>query len=130
MEVSARAARRLAGLLLALLAAGCAEQPASGRTSLHDFQLTGAGADEKDAFCADFALTVAQVQRYFARAEVIDSAALHDKFDYLPCWVRGSAIDGDTAVMWEIRAGGTASTRTPDGHTVLYGCRKCAAEFK
>jgi hypothetical protein len=120
--------------VFAVLAAGCAgahpDYSSSAPPSLSDVQIAGQGAAPTDAFCADFRLTAAQAERYFERARAIDSVTLHDRFDYLPCWVRGNAKSQGALVAWEIRAGGTASVRWPDGHTVLLGCRECAAEFK
>ena len=71
-------------------------------------------------------MTPAQVTAFFKRAQLIDAARLHDKFDHLPCYIRGTAVQNGKAATWEIRAGGTGKiTVKKTGATLLYGCTTC-----
>jgi len=121
-------------LCLAVSSADCT-MPGSSSPSrppiVRVLEIKAHGADSSDAFCTDFQLSVSAAQQFFDRARSIDAAALHDQFEYLPCWVHGTGRDeGNHTVSWEIRAGGTATVLWPDGHSTTLGCRQCAAEFK
>lgn len=119
--------RPLLGLLgpATCLAVACAAPYA--REALEDFRVTAQGQDAGGDFCRDFTLTPAQASGFFGRAEVQTAAQLHDRFDRLPCWVRGSARSGKGIWQWEVRAGGTARLVAPDGGVQLLGCSACEA---
>lgn len=120
---------RRSRLLLAALPAlvlpliGCAAPPPT--PVFDDVQVASHGQDEGGAFCADFVLTPSQVRTFLARAVAIDAMTLHDRYDLLPCWVRGTARDGHGLWRWEIRAGGTARLESPAGDVTLLGCDAC-----
>lgn len=85
------------------------------------------GFDAGGEFCNDFKLTPAQTQWFFRRARVMGADTLYQRFNELPCWVRGKARVRGSTWQWEIRAGGTASLTQPDGNVWLLGCTSCDA---
>jgi hypothetical protein len=110
-------------LLVVALLSGCGT---SGfNPSLSDFDVISHGADPGGDFCRDFNLTAADAKGFFAKAEVVDAMQLHDRFNHLPCWVRGTAHDARGTWQWEVRAGGTAWLSGPAGTTVLLACSTC-----
>jgi len=76
---------------VALSLPGCAATPA--RPTFDDLQVIARGQDSGGEFCSDFALTVAQARTFFAKSAAVDAMTLHDRYDLLPCWVRGTARD-------------------------------------
>jgi len=124
-----RAARGLfAGATLAAaasLVACAAPSAATAPRSFDELQVTSRGQDDGGAFCADFALTPSQARTFLARAVAVDAMTLHDRYDLLPCWVRGTARDARGSWRWEIRAGGTARLESPTGDVVLLACDGC-----
>lgn len=122
------AARCRPGLVLAALAviAGCGLMPVSSSyQGLSDFRVLSSGHEEGGGFCSDFRLTASQAQWFFSRATALDARQLHDRFDHLPCWVRGTAASSQGRWEWEIRAGGTARLTARDGRVELMGCARC-----
>ena len=102
----------------------------SPHLQLTEVRSTTRGTDVEGAFCADFDLDSSAAADFFASANVIDAADMHDHYDYLPCYVRGTAKDKASDVVWEIRAGGTATVQAPNGAIIFLGCRKCADDFR
>lgn len=125
--------RGLIGAFGCLMLAGCAAPPAapaSRHASLEDVRVTARGADVDAAFCADFTLDATQAREFLSAAHVLNDRELHDDFDFLPCYVRGTGTRNGVPVRWEIRAGGTA-TVTADGEAaVQLGCKECAQKFR
>ena len=118
---------RDAGLLLALaLMTGCASATQEVRPGgMSHFAVLALGQDAGGDFCKDFRLTSRQVEAFFSRARETSPQQLHDGFDLLPCWVRGTAHSAQGMVEWEIRAGATARVNLPDGSVRLLGCDDC-----
>lgn len=110
------------------LASGCAA-PAN-RGDLGDFRVLSRGQDDGGDFCRDFSLTPAQAAWFFGRSKVLTAAQQHDRFDHLPCWVRGTAAGGGGTWQWEVRAGGTARLVAPGGAVRLLGCDDCDAVLR
>jgi len=108
---------------VALSLPGCAATPA--RPTFDDLQVIARGQDSGGEFCSDFALTVAQARTFFAKSAAVDAMTLHDRYDLLPCWVRGTARDARGLWRWEIRAGGTARLESPAGDVTLLACDAC-----
>lgn len=125
--------RGLIGTFGCLILIGCPAPPpapVARPASLEDVRVTARGADVQAAFCADFALDAAQARAFLSAAHVLNDRELHDDFDYLPCYVRGTGTRNGVPVRWEIRAGGTA-TVTADGEAaVQVGCKECAQKFR
>jgi hypothetical protein len=118
---------RYAGLLLlAAVATGCG--PSKPVVSdVASFQVLSRGQDKGGEFCQDFKLSQPLVERFFSLATVRTPQQLHDDFDQLPCWVRGTGKSRRGSFEWEIRAGGTARITLADGSVELLGCDKCEA---
>lgn len=119
-------ALELATIAGALALAGCASAPQPG-AALDEVRVDSRGADPGGGACGDFALTAAQARYFLARAVVVDERRLHDGWDVLPCYVRGTARSSAGPWRWEIRAGGTATLETPSGATELRACSECDA---
>lgn len=66
-----------------------------------------------------------EIQQFFIEADVKTPREIHDEFEYLPCYIRGTALVGGQTVTWEIRAGGTAEIVYPDGRRIERGCATC-----
>lgn len=109
-----------------LIGFSCAAQPVHhAKNKLVNIQVLSHGYDDGGEFCKDFNLTPIQVEWFFSRAKELDAQLLHDQFDILPCWVRGTARSSQGASQWEIRAGGTARIVSENGAVALLGCDKC-----
>ncbi|NJD05990.1 MAG: hypothetical protein FIA97_05775 [Methylococcaceae bacterium] len=92
--------------------------------------MEAAGSEADGEFCRGFHLSGEQARWFFQRAQRVDAQALHDRFDHLPCWVRGVAEGDGGAWHWEIRAGGTARLIAPEGAVTLLGCSDCEAVLR
>ena len=112
--------------MAALALAGCASAPQAG-AALDEVRVDSRGADPGGGACGDFALTAAQARYFLARSVVVTDRQLHDGWDVLPCYVRGTARSSAGVWRWEIRAGGTATLETPSGGTELRACGECDA---
>ncbi|TVT47851.1 MAG: hypothetical protein FHP94_13145 [Denitromonas halophila] len=75
-------------------------------------------------FCADFVLSEKQAQAYFAHASVVTQQTVHDDYDVLPCFVRGSGKRGSQSCEWEINAGGTGHVNCAQ-QSYLTACKDC-----
>jgi hypothetical protein len=93
--------------------------------ALRDIAVTEHGSEPGGDFCKGFDMTPTQVASFFGRAKVLDARAMHDKFDHLPCYVRGTALWRGMPAKWEIRAGGTATLIPQKGKAKQYGCLRC-----
>ena len=109
-----------------LILAGCASAPVVG-AALDEVRIETRGMDAGGEACADFSLTAAQARYFLARAVVVDDRQLHDGWNVLPCYVRGTARSPAGVWRWEIRAGGTSTLETPSGGTELRACSDCDA---
>jgi hypothetical protein len=67
--------------------------------------------------CGSFRLSNAQARRFLSRAAIVTRPELHDYFDVLPCFVRGTAEFGGYLATWEIRAGGTGTVTLTGGES-------------
>jgi hypothetical protein len=92
---------------------------------LNSIAITERGAEAGGEFCKDFDMTSVQVSAFFSRAQLVDARALHDRFDLLPCYIRGTAVWQSQPATWEIRAGGTGTVTVKTGAPLLYGCSRC-----
>ena len=119
-------ALKLSTTLAALILTGCASAPQPG-AALDEVRVDSRGADPGGSACGDFALSAAQARYFLARSVVVTERQLHDGWDVLPCYVRGTARSSAGVWRWEIRAGGTATLETPSGATELRACSECQA---
>ena len=113
-------------LIVVLALAGCASAPQPG-AALDEVRVDSRGAEPGGGACGDFALSAAQARYFLARSVVVTERQLHDGWDVLPCYVRGTARSSGGVWRWEIRAGGTATLETPSGATELRACADCDA---
>ena len=94
-----------------------------------NIKVTSAGVDEKNSFCKNFNLTDKQAALFFERSHKITTKTMHDKYDYLPCYVKGTSSLKEMQCEWEVRAGGTAEVSCGKSNYML-ACNKCDALFK
>lgn len=76
----------------------------------YNVAVTQRGTDERDPvskYCKDFTLSAAQAKSFINKAAIVTQRELHDYYDILPCFVRGTATFHGYPANWEIRAGGT-----------------------
>lgn len=111
-------------VVLVMLIAGC--QGASYTPArLQNISIVERGVEHGGGFCSDFDMSPVQVSSFFNRAQIYTASDLHAKFDILPCYVRGTAMQRASKVSWEIRAGATGVITVSDKGAVLFGCVNC-----
>jgi len=94
------------------------------RLAFSNIIVTTSGSDEKNSFCKKFNLTNKQASLFFEKSLVITTKVMHDKYDYLPCFVKGMSSLKKSSCEWEIRAGGTAEVICGKTNYLL-ACDKC-----
>jgi hypothetical protein len=114
---------------VALAAAIAAASPAAAFDRVHDVHVLEVGADEANAFCADFLLSNRQATLALKQSRRITTEQYLEQFDFLPCYVQGTARLGDAPVTWELRAGGNGTITRADGEVIYLGCESCAQTF-
>ena len=117
----------LAAAACLLFGAGC--QAASELKQVSDVHVLQARSSEQGAFCADFRLTDAAAADSLHNAREISKQQYDQDYDYLPCWVSGTAKAGDRAIEWELRAGGNGLVRDARGTVIYIGCEACRESF-
>lgn len=103
--------------------------PAFSFDGLRDVHVTKVASDEPGAFCADFLLSNRQAASSLKQATRVTEEQYLHQFEFLPCYVRGTAQLGGDPVAWEIRAGGNGTIKTADGEVVYLGCAECERTF-
>lgn len=121
------ATRRICGLALGAMLA-CAS-PAAALEGLSDVHVRKVGADEAGAFCADFLLSNRAAALSLEQSARVTQEQYLQQFDFLPCYVQGTARLDDAPVTWEMRAGGNGTITTADGEVLYLGCESCAQTF-
>ncbi|PCK08640.1 MAG: hypothetical protein COA42_08175 [Alteromonadaceae bacterium] len=87
-----------------------------------------ARSEHKSSFCSGFTLTTTQAEAFFNRGREIDGITLHEKFDWLPCYVDGRISNPELNMNhcpFSIQAGGTASIRCDGGKAFIWACDQC-----
>ncbi len=85
------------------------------------------GVNEKDQskeICANFILSEEEVRQFFKKAETIPYSKIHDSYNWLPCFVRGTYTKEGKASEWNINAGGFATVKSSET-TTYFGCEGC-----
>lgn len=85
------------------------------------------GVNEKDPskeICANFTLTKEEVRQFFKQADIISFSKIHDSYNWLPCFVRGTYTKEGKVSEWDINAGGFATVKSSETTTYL-GCEDC-----
>ena len=103
--------------------------PAAALDGLRDVHVQRVGADEPNAFCADFLLSNRQAAAALQQAARITREQYLQQFEFLPCYVRGTAELGGDPVAWEMRAGGNGTIMNADGKVIYLGCAECERTF-
>lgn len=112
-------------LFLVLVACGKNEDSSKRESVIFsDVAVIEIGSDEENTFCKNFKLTNEQAVLFLKRSRMITAKTMHDKYDYLPCYVKGTSKIKDKKCNWEIRAGGTAEISCSDNNYIL-ACDKC-----
>ena len=87
---------------------GCATGPSLGPA--HKVAITGSGGERpNDPECRGFNMPLKEAKRFLSRAKIITPYELHDSYDWLPCYVTGTAEFRGLPATWLIRLGGTGS---------------------
>jgi len=94
------------------------------RLKLTNIVVTTSGSDEVNSFCRKFNLSDKQALLYFEKSFVVTEKIMHDKYDYLSCFVNGTSSLKNSSCEWEIRAGGTAEVICGKTNYLL-ACDKC-----
>lgn len=121
--VNLRKSTALIGIMVAI--AGCA---LNGSKDFHRASVHSAGSDELTSLCVTFRLTDDQTQQFLNRAKPITAQQLHDHYNYLPCYVKGTVMWTDERAVscdFTIRAGGTAELVCDDGEGYIFACETC-----
>lgn len=94
--------------IFALFTTLCLPGCVKANTEFTVTEVTGRGTDgDSGSFCSDFSLTDKQAQHYFDKARQVSAKEVHDQYEYLPCYAKGTAKRDGQICEWEIRAGGT-----------------------
>ena len=110
-----------------LSAVACANQAAE----FSNAKVTNNGSDKPNSLCQNFQLTNQEALTFFTKAKPIEIIELHNQYDYLPCYVKGTiALNKEDSTKkiicdFNIRAGGTAELTCGNEETTFYGCKKC-----
>lgn len=94
------------------------------KISVRDF-----GSEKAGSFCEDFRLNDGQARLFFSRAKVVSAKELHDEYDWLPCYVKGSIISAGQEYEWEIRPVGIGKLVDKSGNVWWLGCKDCDEIF-
>lgn len=117
-------------ILLTLGLAGCsAVAPTKPAAVVSKIQVQQVGVDLGGEFCKNFTLNNEQVAQFFKQAQEVTFKELHDRYDYLPCFVKGTLETHSQECEFSIRAGATAEVWCSDGRQWFYGCSSCGDLF-
>jgi len=81
-------------------------------------------SDYNDPMCKKFSLDNKQAKTILNKSFIINARIMHDKYDYLPCYVKGTASHNNKQCQWEIRAGGTIEVEC-NGSNYILACDDC-----
>lgn len=114
---------KIAFIFFLTLLASCSILERKNGIIVKSVDSTGVDGSSRE-FCSDFDLSIQEAQSFFERAELISISQLHENYSFLPCYVRGSALQKNKVCSWEIRAGGTGEL-TCGEYVQMYGCTTC-----
>lgn len=97
---------------------------------MSNIQVTEVGSDGEAEFCREFKLNNAAAKAYFEEAEELSFKRLHDEYDHLPCFVKGTVQRQGELCEFTIRAGRTAEVLCENGQQFFYGCTSCDHLFQ
>ncbi len=117
--------------LLMLTIVGCETSvPNTPISAKNTFIVTSANSsnDGSDLFCKDFNLSQSQAEKFFNRGHEINGIELHQSYDWLNCFVKGSLSNTELNMKncsYSIQAGGTAAIVCQNSLSVLWACDTC-----
>ena len=100
----------------------------SGATSKFTVLSALSRSESVEDFCSDFNLTVPQAEIFFNRGKEISAKTMHDKFDWLTCYVEGRLTNESLSIQsctYAIQAGGTATIQCDPGQAYIWACDNC-----
>lgn len=100
---------------------GCA----SATPGFANAHVSAIGSDSPNEFCSDFRLSDEQVLEFLGRSREVTIEEFHNEYDYLPCYVRGTATRNRSKCGFEIRAGGTVELSCENGEGYMMVCDTC-----
>lgn len=115
-------------MMLVVVVATVTACASTEKRSFDNVRLTGFGSDRPDSLCENFRLTQAQAGQFLNRVRPINARQMHDHYNYLPCFVKGTVTRiGQSHEICDliIRAGGTVELSCEGGQTYLYACDTC-----
>lgn len=120
-------------LLGILLLSGCSTlciTPSPESTRQLGFEVLSAQSRSKseDNFCAGFTLTASQAEAFFNRGKEIDAITMHNKYNWLNCYVEGRLSNkalGFNNCSYSIQAGGTAAIQCSSDKAYIWSCDNC-----
>ncbi|WP_019602770.1 hypothetical protein [Teredinibacter turnerae] len=109
-----------------LVLTGCsANSSQATANAIFHVQITATGSDQGGEFCNNFSLSNAQVETFFKKSRELTYQQLHNEFDYLPCFVKGTLQRNQQQCDFTLRAGATAELACNDNTQYFYGCTTC-----
>lgn len=110
--------------------AACASQTAK----FSNANVTTQGSDKPNNLCQNFKLTNQEAHTFFTKAKEVSAIAIHNEYDYLPCYVKGTisrkGSSEHSTCDFSIRAGGTAELACNGEEVKFYGCKTCDNLFR
>ena len=115
-------------LLTVMAVAACARtEPQSGQIA--DVYVEDFGSDDiKTCRPSDVDLSNQQAKGFFLRARQVEHKAIHDHYNYAPCYIEGTLKQNAQACEWQIRAGATGHIKC-NGVVKYYACDACEDLF-
>ena len=96
--------------------------------------VTARGSDEPNSLCPNLTLKNQEALTFFTKAKEVSVIEIHDQYDYLPCYVKGTISRKDNSTYstcdFSIRAGGTAELACNEEEIKFYACKTCDNLFK
>lgn len=92
---------------------------------VQDFQTT----DMSSCSTKDVNLTHAEALTFFQVSKQVNSKAIHDHYDYAPCFVEGTLKYHGVLCDWNIRAGKTGAINCK-GEELYFACDECDYLFE
>ena len=79
--------------------------------------------------CGKFKMTEKEIRKFFAKSKDITPREKHDKYDWNPCQVTGTIVNGKEKADFIIYGSKIAELKYPDGKKQWLGCKECGKPF-
>ncbi len=73
------------------------------------------GDEIQNQICKDFRVNQMQVRRMFSSYKLVSTKEIHDNYDWLPCYIKGTIKVKAKSFSFSARAGHLLHTDYPDG---------------